>query len=349
MRGRVGRVLELAGQHRARRLAHDALGPLHIVLRVIRRHRGGRDDHLGAERLEQPHLLLRHLVGHGEDALVALDGCRERQPHARVAARGLHDRAARLEVPRALQRLDHGQADAVLHRTARIEEVGLAVHRRAHAARDAREPDHGRPADRVEDGVVRAAVPLVRVVSGVAAWPWGGVAEVGRASGGRGRRSAQGSVSPGAAAPRGVDSARESAGSRRRARRCASGTEAQPRARTRAPPSRARARRSCPATVVDSRTAAPLALTCNRSITLPWMRWSQADCGIGEGRAFVEHDRQFVGTDSAGNEPLGALTDGAGRLTHAGGAPAPPHRAETRRDGRGERQLARSTEPVRRP
>jgi hypothetical protein len=66
---------------------------------MIRRHRRRRDDHLGAERLEQPHLLLRHLVRHREDALVALERRREREPHAGVAARPLDDRAARLECP----------------------------------------------------------------------------------------------------------------------------------------------------------------------------------------------------------------------------------------------------------
>ena len=39
-------------QHRARRFGHDALGHLHVVLRMIRWHRRGRDDHLGAEGLE---------------------------------------------------------------------------------------------------------------------------------------------------------------------------------------------------------------------------------------------------------------------------------------------------------
>src|SRR5437879_11450217 len=37
------------------------------------RHRTGRDDHFRAERPQQPRLLLRHLVRHGEDAAIALD------------------------------------------------------------------------------------------------------------------------------------------------------------------------------------------------------------------------------------------------------------------------------------
>jgi hypothetical protein len=90
----VGLVVELVGEHRVRRLARDALGRLDVVVGVVGRHGRGRDDHLGAERLEQAHLLLAHLVGHGEDALVAPHRRGDGEPDAGVAARPLDDGAA---------------------------------------------------------------------------------------------------------------------------------------------------------------------------------------------------------------------------------------------------------------
>src|SRR5690348_17029761 len=99
---------------------------------MIGRYRRRRDDHVRAVTLERR--------GDGE-------------PHAGVAARTFHDRPAGLELPLAFGLLDDGQADAVLHRATGIEELRLAVHGRADAARHAMQANEWRPADRLEDGV----------------------------------------------------------------------------------------------------------------------------------------------------------------------------------------------------
>ena len=159
-------VLELASQYRTRRFGDDPLGHLHVVLRVVRRHRRRRDDHLRAERLEQSHFLLRHLVRHGEDAAVALQCGGDGQTHTRVATRCLDDRTARQQRARALMRLDHRKPDAILDAPTRFEEIRLAKDRGANALRYAPKPDERRPPDGLEDIVVRAAVALVRVLRG---------------------------------------------------------------------------------------------------------------------------------------------------------------------------------------
>ena len=52
-----------------------------------------------------------------------------------------------------LRRLDDGEADAVLHRAARVQVLGLAVDGRADAAGHAVEAHEGRPADGFQDVV----------------------------------------------------------------------------------------------------------------------------------------------------------------------------------------------------
>ncbi len=95
VRLRVGGRGELIGQHCTRRVAGDLLGFLQVVLRMIGWHRGRRDDHVRTEGAKQLHFLLTHLVGHREDAVVALCRGRHCQGDARVPGRGLDDGAAR--------------------------------------------------------------------------------------------------------------------------------------------------------------------------------------------------------------------------------------------------------------
>ena len=78
------------------------------------------------------------------------------QAVAGVAAGRFDDRAARLEQAVTLGRLDHGQADAVLHRAAGVEQLELRQDERlallrAQIARDAAEPNQGRVAHQIED------------------------------------------------------------------------------------------------------------------------------------------------------------------------------------------------------
>ena len=99
-----------------------------IAARIVRLDGRGADDHFRAEGLEQVHFFLRLLVGDGEDHLVAAHGRDQRQAHAGVARSAFDDRAAGLEQALALGFVDHGDADAVLHRAARIQVVGFDVH-----------------------------------------------------------------------------------------------------------------------------------------------------------------------------------------------------------------------------
>src|SRR5581483_4608397 len=117
---------------------------------------GRRDHDLGAVGAERRDLLLAHLVGHDEDAAVALDrGC-DREADARVAGGRLDDRPARPELPLALGGLDHRQADAVLDRAAGVQVLELREHLRAAAGRELRQPNDRRRADELEDRWIAA-------------------------------------------------------------------------------------------------------------------------------------------------------------------------------------------------
>jgi hypothetical protein len=116
---RVGRIGELVGIEPAV-LAGQPLGHVLIVFRVPLADVGARQAHLGAHGLEVEDLLLGHLVRHHDDQLVALLGRHQRERQAGVAGGRLDDRAAGLEPPVALGRLDHRLADAVLDRAAGI-------------------------------------------------------------------------------------------------------------------------------------------------------------------------------------------------------------------------------------
>ena len=103
--------------------------------RVVALGRLGRDvgraqDDLGAVGPQQLLLLGRLLVGHDEDAAIALERRGDGQAVAGVARRRLDDRAARLEQARALGRLDHRQADPVLDRAAGVEHLELGEEQR---------------------------------------------------------------------------------------------------------------------------------------------------------------------------------------------------------------------------
>ncbi len=147
-------VVELIGEDRSRRVMGDLLRLHDIVLGMIGRHRRRRDHHLGAIRLEQPHLLLRHLVGHREDAAIPLECGRNRETDPGVAAGPLDNHPARLERAIPLRRLDDRQTDPVLHRATRIDVLRLAEDRRADVSTDPPQTNQGGLADGVEDSVV---------------------------------------------------------------------------------------------------------------------------------------------------------------------------------------------------
>ncbi len=127
-----------------------------VGLGRLRRDVGRAQHHLGAIGTEQRLLLGRLLVGHDEDAAVALERRGDRQAVSGVAGGRLDDRAARLEQARALGRLDHRQADSVLDRTPRVEHLELREHQRQtvlrpEAAKQPIDPDEWRATDQLED------------------------------------------------------------------------------------------------------------------------------------------------------------------------------------------------------
>ena len=139
----VGRVLELLRDERVRRGLVQLLGlgdgALHAVL-------AGGEDQLRAVRGGELAALDAHRVRHRQDQVVALDRRDQRQADARVPARRLDQRPARLERAGRLRRLDHRQRDAVLDRPARIEILHLGDHFRRALVQVA-DADEGRVPD----------------------------------------------------------------------------------------------------------------------------------------------------------------------------------------------------------
>ena len=150
----VGLVEVLVGLEGAGDLLGEAIRHAVVRLGRLRRHLGRRDDDLGTVRAQQVDLLLRHLVRHHRDHAVALECRRYGQAGAGVAARGLDDRAARLELAVALGGIDQGYRGAVLDRAARVEGLHLRDQLWTQVLAEAREPHERRVADRIQDGVM---------------------------------------------------------------------------------------------------------------------------------------------------------------------------------------------------
>jgi hypothetical protein len=117
---RVGRVVELVGEERARDPRGDARREVLVVVGVALADVAARRSHLGAERLQVQHLLARHLVGNDEDDAVALGARDQREAEPGVAGSAFDHRSAGLQPAVALGGLDHRQADPVLDRAAGI-------------------------------------------------------------------------------------------------------------------------------------------------------------------------------------------------------------------------------------
>ena len=114
----------------ARDVAGQARGHAVVALGRIGGDVGGAQHDLGAVRAQQGLLLDRLLVGHHEDAAIALERGGDREAVAGVAAGRLDDGPARLEEAGALGGLDHRQADAVLDRAAGVEHLQLGEQER---------------------------------------------------------------------------------------------------------------------------------------------------------------------------------------------------------------------------
>src|SRR5690606_13216467 len=86
----------------------------------------GRQHQLGAEGLEQLPAFEAHALRHREHAAVAAARAHEREPDARVAARGLDHGAGRGEPPLAFGAKEHRETDAILDGAAGVLRLELA-------------------------------------------------------------------------------------------------------------------------------------------------------------------------------------------------------------------------------
>jgi hypothetical protein len=136
--GGVGGVLELAHEVERRVGLRELLG---LGDRALHALRARREHELGAERDEHLPPLEAHRVGHGQHAAVPTRGRGEREGDAGVAARGLHDAAARPQEALLLGVPHHRRADAALHRVRGVPPLDLREHARASALREAPQLD----------------------------------------------------------------------------------------------------------------------------------------------------------------------------------------------------------------
>ena len=151
----VGGVVVLVRVEAVRRLARDAQRDLVVAPRVVRLDRRGADHDPRAERAQVADLLLAHLVGHHEDALVSAQRGEQSERRAGVAARRLDDRAARLEAV-LLGVAEHVRREAVLVAPAGVQVLALHVDLDREAARDLVQLHDGRVADGLADVLERA-------------------------------------------------------------------------------------------------------------------------------------------------------------------------------------------------
>lgn len=126
----------------------EAAGDADVRLGAVPGGLGRGADDGGAEGLEDGDFLGGHLLGEGDDGLVALDRADERQAdttgekcvsfekseggqccaNVRVAAGGLDEGVAGLDAAALLGLLDHAQGYSVLDAAASVEELDLGVH-----------------------------------------------------------------------------------------------------------------------------------------------------------------------------------------------------------------------------
>ncbi len=158
-------------------LLRQPLGHLVVVAGVLVRLLRD-DDHFRAEGAQLLHLGRGLVVGDDDDDAIALGLADDREPDTGVARRALDDGRAGGELATGLGRLDDPEGRAVLHRTARVHELGLGQDFAAGELRQAPEAHQRGVADEMGDSVEaahgdkipgfapRAEIPIARISGG---------------------------------------------------------------------------------------------------------------------------------------------------------------------------------------
>src|SRR5262249_41476159 len=133
---------------RRRELLRQALRHVHVVAGIAVGNRGHLTE-LGAAKAERVLLFLALRLGDHDQRAVAAHVSDQRETDAGVAGRALDDEAARLEYAALLRVEEDVQGGSVLHRAARVHELGLAEDRAARLLRSSAQPDQRRVPDRV--------------------------------------------------------------------------------------------------------------------------------------------------------------------------------------------------------
>src|SRR4051812_35705434 len=157
---RVGvRRVAVLERHVVAVVLREALGDLDGSVRSLV---GGREDHVGAEQLQEPDAFLARVVGNHDAERVALAARDHRERDTRVAGGRLEDRLVLREVSGVLCGLDHPLGDAVLQRAGRILALELGPEVDAGLRAETRKADERRVPDRLQDVVVAHG----RIISG---------------------------------------------------------------------------------------------------------------------------------------------------------------------------------------
>ena len=147
-------IVKLVRQDGAGSLFGNLLSLHYVIIGMVRGDCRRRDHHLGAKRLQQSNLLLRHFVGHSKDAAIALQCGGDCQTDSGVSAGAFHDGAARPQLALALGLLDDGQPDPILYRTARIDILRLAIDRRSESGSHPGQADEWSPTNGLQNRVI---------------------------------------------------------------------------------------------------------------------------------------------------------------------------------------------------
>ena len=155
MPGTIGDVVELIGPNRAvgflgGQFAGQAFRDVDIVVRILVGHRRHLTQ-IGAAEPEHVFLLLALGFRDDDDRPIAARIADEGEADAGVAGRALDDDAARAQQAFFFCILDDGERRAVLHRSAGVQELGLAQNATARGARGGLQFDEWRVADTADE------------------------------------------------------------------------------------------------------------------------------------------------------------------------------------------------------